>query len=98
VQRTVIFIKIAVRCTLVSTVNLNTTNSTVRCTFFIGKPCMDKLKAKTKRYERYILGILTEYAKVRYSNLDAKNELIVDKENHRYQVVTIEGYGYGYLK
>jgi hypothetical protein len=26
---------------------------------------------------------------VRYSNLDAENRLIADKENHRYQVVTI---------
>lgn len=29
------------------------------------------------------------YAKVRYSNLNAENKLIADKENHRYQVVTI---------
>ena len=50
---------------------------------------MDKLKSKVKKYEGYILNILSEYAKVRYSNLDAENRLIADKENHRYQVVTI---------
>ncbi len=51
---------------------------------------MDRLiKSKIKRYERFILGILEGYAKVRYSNLDAENHLIADKSNHRYQVVTI---------
>ena len=50
---------------------------------------MDKLKSKIKKYETYILSILSEYAKVRYSNLDAENQLIADKENKRYQVVTV---------
>ncbi len=50
---------------------------------------MDKLKSKIKKYEAYILSILSEYAKVRYSNLDAENQLIADKENKRYQVVTV---------
>jgi hypothetical protein len=45
--------------------------------------------AKIKKYQKIILSILEEYAKVRYSNLDAENRLIADKENHRYQVVTI---------
>ncbi len=49
----------------------------------------NKLKAKTKRYERFILAIMEEYAKVKYSNLDAENRLIADKEHHRYQIVTI---------
>ncbi|NJN33121.1 MAG: XisI protein [Saprospiraceae bacterium] len=44
---------------------------------------------KLKKYEKAILNILNEYAKIRYANVDGKNELIVDKENHRYQVVTI---------
>lgn len=44
---------------------------------------------KIKKYEQYILAILKEYAKIRYSNLDAENQLIVDKENHQYQIVTI---------
>jgi XisI protein len=50
---------------------------------------MDKLKSKEKKYEGFILNILGEYAKIRYSNIDAKNTLIADKDNHHYQVVTI---------
>jgi hypothetical protein len=44
---------------------------------------------KIKKYQKVILSVLEEYAKVRYSNLDAENKLIADKANHRYQVVTI---------
>jgi hypothetical protein len=44
---------------------------------------------KIKKYEKVILSVLKEYAKIRYSNIDAENKLIADKENHRYQVVTI---------
>jgi hypothetical protein len=44
---------------------------------------------KIKKYQKVILDILGDYAKVRYSNLNAENRLIADKENHRYQVVTI---------
>jgi hypothetical protein len=44
---------------------------------------------KIKKYEQFILSILKEYAKIRYSNLDAENQLIVDKEHHQYQIVTI---------
>lgn len=44
---------------------------------------------KVKKYQQIILGILEEYAKVRYSNLDAENRLIADKKNHRYLIVTI---------
>ena len=46
---------------------------------------MDKLK----KYEAAILAILNEYAKIKYANVHGGNELIADKENHRYQVVTI---------
>jgi hypothetical protein len=42
-----------------------------------------------KRCQKVILSILEDYAKVRYSNLDAENKLIADTVNHRYQVVTI---------
>lgn len=49
---------------------------------------MDKL-SKNQEYENLILQILGDYTKVRYANLDAENQLIADKENHRYQVVTI---------
>jgi hypothetical protein len=44
---------------------------------------------KIKKYQKVVLGILEAYAKVRYANLNAENKLIADKENHRYQVVTI---------
>ena len=44
---------------------------------------------KIKQYEKAILNILEEYAKIKYANIDGGNEVIADKENHRYQVVTI---------
>lgn len=44
---------------------------------------------KIARYEQYILQILGAYAKVRYANIEGENQLVADKENHRYQVVTI---------
>lgn len=49
---------------------------------------------KIIKYESIILKILEEYAAIRYANLDASNELIIDRENHRYQVVTIGWDGY----
>lgn len=49
------------------------------------KYIMDKIKI----YQDIILQILAEYSKIRYSNLEAENQLIADKENYRYQVVTI---------
>ncbi len=45
--------------------------------------------AKIKKYQKAILEILNDYTKIRYSNINAENQLIADKENHRYQVVTI---------
>jgi hypothetical protein len=44
---------------------------------------------KLKKYQKAILDILQDYTKVRYANLNAENQLIADKENNRYQVVTI---------
>ncbi len=35
------------------------------------------------------MSILGEYAKIKYSNVEGGNRLIADKENHRYQVVTV---------
>ena len=49
---------------------------------------------KVKTYQSIILKILEDYASVRYANLDAVNEVVADKENHRYQVVTIGWDGY----
>ena len=44
---------------------------------------------KVKKYQKIVLEILQPYTEVRYANLDADNRLIADKENHRYQIVTI---------
>lgn len=44
---------------------------------------------KLKKYQAAILQILMDYTKIRYSNLDAENKLIADKENHHYQILTI---------
>ncbi len=46
---------------------------------------------KVKKYEAIILKILEARAAIRYANanLDAMNELVLDKENRRYQVVTM---------
>jgi hypothetical protein len=42
-----------------------------------------------KRCQKVILSILEDYTQIKYSNIKAENKLIADKENHRYQVVTI---------
>ena len=44
---------------------------------------------KIKKYQKAILSILEEYAKIEYANVDGKNYLVADKENHHYQVMTI---------
>ncbi|HFA48022.1 MAG TPA: XisI protein [Bacteroidetes bacterium] len=44
---------------------------------------------KIKKYQAAIIQILNERTKIKYANLDAKNELIIDRENHRYEVVTL---------
>lgn len=37
---------------------------------------------KIKKYQKLILDVLKDYKKVHYSNLNAENKLIADKENH----------------
>jgi hypothetical protein len=44
---------------------------------------------KLKKYETAIISILSEYANIKYANVVGGNQLILDKENHQYQVVTI---------
>jgi hypothetical protein len=44
---------------------------------------------KLKKYEKAILDILNAYTEIKYANVTGGNQLIADKENHRYQVVTI---------
>lgn len=49
---------------------------------------------KVTNYRNIILGILKEYATFQYLGIEGKNEVILDKENERYQVVTLGWQGY----
>lgn len=44
---------------------------------------------KITMFQEAILSILSEYAQIKYANIQAENKLVADKENHRYQVVTV---------
>jgi hypothetical protein len=44
---------------------------------------------KIKKYQKFILESLREYAKIKYSNVDAVNQLVADKKNHQYQIMTV---------
>ncbi|MBK9013107.1 MAG: XisI protein [Saprospiraceae bacterium] len=45
---------------------------------------------KVKTYESFILKILREYAATPYANMpDAEIQVVADRENHHYQLVTI---------
>ena len=44
---------------------------------------------KIKKYQKSILKILNDYSKIKYTNVDGENQVIADKQNHRYQVVTL---------
>ena len=43
---------------------------------------------KLKKYEKAILDILSEYAKITYANITGGNQLITDKEHHRCKFAT----------
>ena len=43
---------------------------------------------RVKKYQKAILSILNEYAKIKYANVDGENQVVADKEKHIYQVVT----------
>jgi hypothetical protein len=47
---------------------------------------MDK---KIKKYQKAILKILTEYAQLKYANVEGANHLVADKERHHYQIMTV---------
>ena len=49
---------------------------------------------KVKRYRTLILKIMKEYAAEKYANFDAVNEIIADKENDRYQLITMGWQGH----
>jgi len=44
---------------------------------------------KIEKYESAILSILKEYAVIKYANIKGGNQLIVDRENRHYQVLTL---------
>ena len=46
---------------------------------------MDKLL----KYQSAIMSILEAYSTIKYDNIDGENQIIADKERHRYQIVTI---------
>jgi acetylornithine/succinyldiaminopimelate/putrescine aminotransferase len=47
---------------------------------------MDK---KIKNYQKAILDILNTYAKIQFSNVKGENQVIADKENNRFLIMTI---------
>ncbi len=49
---------------------------------------------KVKKYEAIILNLLEARAAIPYSNIDASSELVIDKENHRYQLLVMGWEGY----
>lgn len=52
---------------------------------------------KIAKYQAAILEILEAYAKIEYANISGQNYVIADKENHRYQVVTLGWQGKKYV-
>lgn len=47
---------------------------------------MDK---KIKKYQKAILHILNEYAEIKYANMLGENQIVADKENNRFLIMTI---------
>ena len=43
--------------------------------------------AKIKTYEKAILKIIKEFVRIKYANIVGANQLVADKEQHRYQIV-----------
>ncbi len=52
---------------------------------------------KIKEYESAILDILMEYVQIKYANIEGGNQLIADKEQHHYQIVTLGWQGEHYV-
>lgn len=44
---------------------------------------------KIEKFEQAILEILSEYEQVTYSNIKGRNQIVADRENHRYLVLTL---------
>ncbi len=49
---------------------------------------------KVKKYEAIILKILEDRAAIRYAHPEVETELVIDKENHRYQSLAMGWDGY----
>jgi XisI protein len=47
------------------------------------------MEKKIKKYQRIIIGFLTEQASYRVANVQLENQLIIDKTNHHYQLLRI---------
>ena len=47
---------------------------------------MDK---KIKKYQKAVLNILTEYSKIKYANVQGENQVVADKDNNRFLIMTI---------
>lgn len=52
---------------------------------------------KVKQYEKVIIQALEEYQLTKYSNMDTENQLVLDKENNRYILITIGWQGYKHI-
>lgn len=52
------------------------------------------MDSKIAHYRSIIMNILQHYASIRYANIEGANEMIMDEQQHRYQVVTIGWQGY----
>jgi hypothetical protein len=47
---------------------------------------MDK---KIEKYQKAILDILSAYSKIQYANVQGENQVIADKDNNRFLIMTI---------
>jgi hypothetical protein len=47
------------------------------------------MEQKIKKYQKILIEFLTEQASYRISNSELENQIIVDKENHHYQLMRI---------
>ena len=52
---------------------------------------------KSIKYEAAIVDILKQYAEIKYDNIIGGNQLIVDRENLHYQVVTMGWEGHQFV-
>ena len=44
---------------------------------------------KLEKYQKAVMNILTEYSKIKYANVQGENQVVADKENNRFLIMTI---------